>query len=152
MVLRKNAARINFEPKKLGSALWTERLTLYIYAEIEQAFTSASLLPVANAPCYLFELQACLKWVEQKVADPEMTAPKLCAIRTNQLFQGVILEERRKERGPVLQRIEQGGAGLAANLIQLRDWLIVDIALERRRKRGLPLPKGQFRQNILLSS
>lgn len=150
MELRKNAPRLIFEPTRLGNVLWTESLTLFTYAEIEQAFTSASLLPGCNVPGYLVELHECLAWVEEKIADQATPVPEHFATRTAQLFLGVVLEDRRKERVPVLQRIERDGAGLNSDLFELRDWLKADIEDERLRKLGRPYdtPKIVFATHI----
>jgi hypothetical protein len=62
MIGRKNAPRIIFSPKRLSSELWTESVTAFVYAGIEQAFVAAGRVPGANASGYADELRELKVW------------------------------------------------------------------------------------------
>jgi hypothetical protein len=60
MVTRKNAPRIVYVARPHPGQLWTGSTTTFVYAGIEQAFTTAGMMPGGNSAGYVKELKSLL--------------------------------------------------------------------------------------------
>ena len=139
MVKRKNAPRLVFDPRRLKDHLWTESRTAYIYAGIERAFLMAGRLSSDNRSGHARKLKDLRAWVIQQQNDPGRKPPKHFVQETALLFSKGILEERRRERILVLQRIGSETPSSPADLEQLRQWIEEDLEDPRLDRKGRPV-------------
>lgn len=134
----KNAPNIVFEPLQLSDHIWTKSLTAYVYAGIEQAFTSAARMPGDNLPGHVKKLRGLKAWAIKQLSNPDQAIPKDFATTTALLFAKGILDERRPQRVALLQRIRDKDPTLEADLSQLIAWIETDLADKRLESSGRP--------------
>lgn len=138
MATKVGAPLIIFEPRLLGSQIWTESVTAYVYAGIEQAFVTAGKLPGGNRSGHVRKLKELKAWVEKQEKDPSQKVPKGFVQETALLFSKGILKERRRERILTIQRIGYDMPVMLADLAQLKRWLEEDLADALLRQKGRP--------------
>lgn len=133
-----NAPNIVFEPLQLSDHIWTKSLTAFLYAGIEQAFTSAARMPGDNLPGHVKELRKLKTWAIKHLSNPDLAIPKDFATTTALLFAEGILDERRPQRVELLQRIRNKNPTLETDLHQLIAWIETDLADKRLKRSGRP--------------
>lgn len=139
MVRRTQAPKLTFKPRRLGRQIWTESLTAYVYAGIENAFVKAGKLPGGNRSGHMKKLRGLLIWIERQEQVPSRTVPRFFEQKTALLFSKGILEERRRDRIEVIGRIGERSPSDPTDLAQLKKWVSEDLADSRLRTKGRPV-------------
>lgn len=128
MQSNKRSPDVIFIPKQLADELWTASLPMAVYANIESAFTRAGMVAGGNRAGLKKALMDLRTRVAEKIDDPmEKLVSRGFVTKTNLIFKGGVLRERRTERISLLQRIGKNDAPHGGDLELLLSWLDDDI-------------------------